>query len=567
MRQSVALVGLFALVACAFVAQAKDDAGAAPRSGEDRVLDYVSTYAPIDADVRRRVADAAGMDDAAAAERKLVEIGEPARRVLVSLVADRPKLERRAAAVLDRLEPLHAEVARRGLDHDVGWLAVAGVAGTERLDRILPKEAPRKDVTAWWTLHGPGYRWDPTSDRFVPTAAASASLRLREHSSIRLTNTANLVGPASPFTLELWWRSADAATQIYLAGDEAWPELSSGGQRFDTKCGWVLRRIPDGKGAAYLQFCAAVAPNDWWAISSTPACATQQWEHLALVCSGDAVRIFRDGECVAAGRCDDRRFLRSPTDLFVGPEETVRDGPQWTPRVAHHDLRGVRVSEGVRYKDDFTPPAVLGKDGSTLALLEFARGAAKLRDLAGNGRDGVNLGGRWISPLDLAEVRQVFEAFGAARGDLTVVEAESGATSADWWVNERDATSDGRLLEIWSDRETDALGHWAKIPFRVEKAGAYRVWFVGGSLDRAIGHTPDDYSPFSWRVDDAPAHRVAGGVPSAVGTPGNYGGLAALGVVDLAAGDHVFDLRLLARRTTDNHWSLWFDGFVLERLE
>jgi hypothetical protein len=161
----------------------------------------------------------------------------------------------------------------------------------------------------------------------------------------------------------------------------------------------------------------------------------------------------------------------------------------------------------------------------------------------------------------------VFKAFGANLGDLTVVEAESGATSADWWVGERDEMSDGRMLEIWSDRETDALGHWARVPFRVEKAGTYRVWFAGGSLDRAIGHTPDDYSPFSWRLDDAPAQRVAGGIPTASGVRDNYGGLAALGVVDLDAGGHVFDLRLLARRATDNHWSLWFDGIVLERVE
>jgi concanavalin A-like lectin/glucanase superfamily protein len=563
MRFTVTALGL---LAAALGAQANDGAGATAPGRDEDVLRYVCTYAPIDGDVRRRVADAAAMDDAAAGERKLVEMGEPARRVLVSLAAGRPKLEKRVASVVERLGPLHAEVARRGLDHDVGWLAAAGAPGAERLDRILPKEAPRKDAVAWWTLHGRGYRWEPTADRYVAAPAAATSLRLRDHTRVRFADSANLVSPGSPFTLELWWRSADAATQIYLAGDEGWPELSTDKVRLDTKCGWVLRRIPDGRGAAYLQFCAAVAPNDWWAISSAPLAATQQWEHLALVCSGDAVRIFRDGECVAAGRSDDRRFLRSPTDLYIGPNEIVRDGNDWAVRVAHQDVRGVRLSEGARWKDDFTPPAALEKDGATLALLDFAPGASRLRDVTGHGHDGVNLGGRWTAPLDPDDVRGVFKAVGGSIGDLTFVEAERGAASSDWSVSEREGASDGVIHEIWSSREPDALGHWAKAPFRVEKAGTYRVWYVGGNLERHVDEHPYDYSPFSWRIDDAPAQRVAGGVPTVAGQRVERG-LSALGVVDLAAGEHVFELRLTERRGQDAAYSLWFDGLVLERIE
>lgn len=560
-----AIIGL-GFVAAAVTAHA-DDAGKASEPGrEQQLLDYVATYAPIDGSVRRKVADALAMDDGAAAERKLVEMGEPARRVLAGLAAKSPRIEKRAAAVVERLTALHGDVTRRALDHDVGWLAAAGGAGVQRLDRILPPEAPRKDATAWWMAHGRGYRWEPTTDRFVPELTTAPSLRLRDHSRVRLTDTAGLVTPGSPFTLEVWWRCSDAATQVYIAGDEAWPQLSTDKLRFETKCGWVLRRIPDGQGAAYLQFCAAVAPDDWWAVSSAPLRATQQWEHLALVCSGDAVRIFRDGECVAAGRCDDRKFLRSPTDLFVGPEEAVRDGPDWAVRVAHQDVRAVRLSEGALFKEDFTPPAVLPKDGAALALLEFTPDAARLRDVTGHGHDGVNFGGKWNAPLDEGDVRRVFAALGGHIGELTVVEAESGGTSVEWTINERDRMSDGLIAEIWSDREPDALGHWARTPFRLEKKGTYRVWFVGGSLERHSAELPYDYSPFSWRIDDATPQRVTGGVPTASGLRVERG-LSALGVVELAAGDHVFELRLLGRREQDAHYSLWFDGIVLERME
>ena len=563
MRRTLTALGL---LTAAIGARANDGPAATGSGNDELVLRYVCTYAPVDAEVRRRVEAAIAIDDSATAERKLADMGEPARRVLVSLAAGKPKLEKRAAAVIERVGPLHAEAARRGLDHDIGWLAAAGVPGAERLDRILPKEAPRKDAVAWWTLHGRGYRWEPTIDRYVASPAGAPSLRLHDHTRIRLADSANLVSPGSPFTLEMWWRSADAGNQIYLAGDEGWPELSTDKVRFDAKAGWVLRRIPDGRGAAYLQFCAAVAPNDWWAISSAPLAATQQWEHIALVCSGDAVRIYRDGECVAAGRSDDRKFLRSPTDLYIGPSETVRDGPDWAVRIARQDVRGVRLSEGARWKDDFTPPATLEKDGATLALLEFAPGATRLRDAAGHGHDGVNLGGRWMSPLDAEDVRGVFKALGAHIGELTLVEAEAGAASSDWWVSPREGASDGLIHEIWSTREPDALGHWAKAPFRVEKPGAYRIWYVGGNLERHVGEEPYDFSPFSWRIDDAAAQRVTGGVPTAAGTRVERG-LSALGIVELAAGEHVFELRLTDRRGKDAAYSLWFDGLLLERLE
>jgi hypothetical protein len=493
-------------------------------------------------------------------------MGEPARRVLLSLAAGKPKLEKRAAAVIEKLGAVHAEVTRRGLDHDVGWLAALGPVGTERLARILPKEAPAKDVAAWWLLHGRRFRWDPTSDRFVAAAAPSPSLRLKDKARIRLEQTSNLVTPGGAFTLEMWWRSSDAATEVHLAGDEGWPELSTEKLAFPSKSGWVLRRIPDGKGAASLQFCSAVAPNDWWAISSVPLQATQQWEHVALVCSGDAVKIFRDGECVAARSCDGVRFLRSPTDLFVGGSEFVKDGPHWAPRIAHQDVRAVRLSEGARWKDDFTPPAAFEKDGATLVRLEFAEGASRLRDLSGQGHDGIVQGGRWGGPLDADDVRSVFKTIGALVGDLSMTEAESGAASTEWWVSERDGASDGFIHEIWSNREPDALGHWAKLPLVVEKAGTFRVWYVGGNLERHAGEKPYDHSPFSWRIDDAPAQRVTDSVPTVAGTRVERG-LSVLGLADLTAGEHVFELRLLGRRGQDNAYSLWFDGVVLERVE
>jgi hypothetical protein len=226
----------------------------------------------------------------------------------------------------------------------------------------------------------------------------------------------------------------------------------------------------------------------------------------------------------------------------------------------------VRLSVGARYEEDFAPPSEFDKDGATLALLEFTRGAERLRDLSGKGHDGVVQGGHWNAPLDLEDARSVFGAVGAKLGEVTVVEAERGAASSDWWTSERNGASDGFIHEIWTEREPDSLGHWAKAPFRVEKAGRFRLWYVGGNLERHVGEEPYDFSPFSWRVDDATAQRVADGLPTVAGLKVERG-LSLLGTVELTAGEHVFELRLLDRRRKDNAYSLWFDGLVLERVE
>ena len=75
-------------------------------------------------------------------------------------------------------------------------------------------------------------------------------------------------------------------------------------------------------------------------------------------------------------------------------------------------------------------------------------------------------------------------------------------------------------------------------------------------------------SPFSWRLDEGDAAVVSDVRPTIRAVGGRWdASLSPLGEVTLAAGEHVFRLRLLARRTHDNRYSLWLDALVLEAVK
>jgi len=65
-----------------------------------------------------------------------------------------------------------------------------------------------------------------------------------------------------------------------------------------------------------------------------------------------------------------------------------------------------------------------------------------------------------VPPFTGDDVRAALEPFGATPGDMQIVEAERGTWSAQFYVVDRNYHSDGVNLEIWSDLDPDAAGHW-----------------------------------------------------------------------------------------------------------
>lgn len=534
-----------------------------PADRETAVVRWALTYAPLDDTLRGRVTELA-RSDAADADERLFALGEPARRVLLGLVAEDAEVARRRGGLLARMQALENEVERRWLAQDVPVLSVLGEPAAARAARLVPEDGA-KDPAAWLADRHGGLRFEPTLDRWTRWRAwerDQAPIRLRNRDKIRLDASQALVSFGRPVTFEAWVRWP-RRQQAYLATDEAWPGMS-GQVPTDVEAGFALRRNDRGDGTATLELCCGQAPRGWFGVESAPLRITWQWEHVAAVSDGRVLRLFRDGELVAARALGETRLVPGVGDVCVGVRQHA-----WPDRRAELDVRAVRVSEGARYVRDFVPEQRLAKDAATRVLLDFTPapttdGLTTLRDLSGAGRDGHAEGARFVPPLDLADLRVQLASVGAPPGELVLAEAEEGGGTAEWFFGERESRSGGADVEVWSERGPDAAGHTTSVPFTVPRAGRWRVHVVGAGLNRGSAGV----SPFTWRVDDGPWRPQLGALPALYGIGGDpEQNLSALGAVELGAGEHVFRLRLVSPRThQDRRWSLWLDALVLEEL-
>lgn len=528
-------------------------------SRESAVVRWALSHAPVDEATRTRVA-ALAAKGTAEADEELFSIGEPARRVLLALTATDAALAARTAPLRARMQDLQDEVERRDLHCDLNYLSTLGPAAAARVARIVPEGAPREGAVAWCMDRAGSLRWEPALDRFVvapPWDRDQAPRRWRGRDTVILRRTAGMNCPSTAFTAEFWVRWPERKPQ-YLLADECWPEMSPS-VPVDRERGGCFRRNHRGDGTATLDFTYAIAVpgtrGGWYTVESAPLRVSTQWEHVAVSSDGRVIRLFRNGEMVAARDAAGVPFVGGVTDLALGVRpDGLKD------RRADFDLRAFRVSEGARYTADFVPPRRFERDGSTVLLLDFTPGNDTLRDLSGGGHDAAGQGA-WIAPLDLEALRSELAVFGGSSGPTVLAEAERGGRSGQWFVSDRPQYSEGVNLEIWSDQDPGAEGHVATIPFRVPSAGRWRLHFVGGGLHRG----DQGFSPFSWRVDDGAWTPVVGPLPALYGILGRSDlDLSPLGVAELSAGEHVFRLRLLSRRRHKDHrWSLWMDALVL----
>ena len=145
---------------------------------------------------------------------------------------------------------------------------------------------------------------------------------------------------------------------------------------------------------------------------------------------------------------------------------------------------------------------------------------------------------------------------------VLVFEAESGRCSKAWGRNPKAGFSEGRILEIWAASDPDAEGYWAEVKLAVPAAGRYELVFSGNALSRLAA--PRTVSPFAWSLDGGEEHKVDAATPMVHDVPAAPEGLSVLGTVELAKGEHVFRLKLTARRETpDKCYALWFDAIVV----
>ena len=220
---------------------------------------------------------------------------------------------------------------------------------------------------------------------------------------IRLSETTNFLDLNKDFTIEMWVHIPfDKNNPLYLAGDEAWPNMHPN-VKVPRPCGWVLRTRPDlGMGVALDFTIAAELPDntdsEWIGARGQPEPERQGFQHVAVCRTEDHILLFWAGRRYAALDCKGRRFVPSPTDCFLGPRDNGFFNRMFTGQISDF-----RISSKARYLEDFTPADRFELDADTLLLSDFSVGAgARLPDRAnkhhglfpeGNGQVG---GPEWI---------------------------------------------------------------------------------------------------------------------------------------------------------------------------
>lgn len=119
--------------------------------------------------------------------------------------------------------------------------------------------------------------------------------------------------------------------------------------------------------------------------------------HAAVVFDGDWPRLYVNGKAIG-----ERRTLELPADSVVSPSTLCigRSAPTANGFFAGR-IRGVRISRGELYKEDFSPPVNgFSSDQQTFLVYDFAEGQGDvLEDSSGNGHDGKIVGAKWV-PVD-----------------------------------------------------------------------------------------------------------------------------------------------------------------------
>ena len=536
--------------------------GASPQPDETRAVEWVLTHGP-SVDLPTDTVRALVADGSREALDRLRMLGEPARRALLHLASGADDVAERASRHLEVLQCEEDRVERSGLASSISGLLARGPRAAARARRIAPADAPESWDLSWWIDRVHAYRFAPAVDRFLAWQAwaeDAAPLRFHGRNRVVLDGSAGLVQWDSPTTVEAWVRWPHPTSAQYLLSDEAWPEMAPDVLPTATKLGFALRRNARGDGRASLELTMAVAPDAWFSVESPPLAIRDDWEHVAATSDGSVLRLFRDGCLVAARSLPRTHLLPGTGNLSIGARQHGLAN-----RVAELDLRALRITEGARYVEDFVPEQSLTCDDATILCPDFAPGNVWMGDRVDKARRHAIDGATWVSACTPAAVRDALASYGGGATTPIVIEAERGGRSAQWYLAQRDAQSEGLNVEIWSDQEPDEGGHQASVLVRALEAGRYRVHLLGPGLE----HLGADgmVSPVSWRFDDGDAAMVAEPRATIRGIDGNAGAaLSALGEVSLAAGEHVFHLRLLERRAHDGRYSLWFDALVLEPL-
>ncbi len=276
----------------------------------------------------------------------------------------------------------------------------------------------------------------------VPAVSAAElpryALRFSDQARVELSNTADLFGLLNAYTVEVWVRpkSADVTHPIVgnLVVGKLHPDVAD-----DEFLGWMLITMK----ASATGVPVMVARGERGSGGRLPATVLGQWVHLAMTFEGERQVVYANGRRLSTAKIALPPASKSNLCLGVPPyggepNQVWFDG----------DICGLRVSNGVRYQQAFTPARQFAADAETLMLLDFnQQGSGEVRDLAGKNYHGRIVGATWI-----ATSGGIAETVNNARAIdlLPLVDVTRDAVSGQWEQEEQgfkcDASRASRLM-------------------------------------------------------------------------------------------------------------------------
>ncbi len=196
-----------------------------------------------------------------------------------------------------------------------------------------------------------------------------------------------------PITIEAWVKPAELGTHTNVIGNR--DGLDKGlTLKIDTRAGnnrWAFL----GNQASDALY---VSSDGRLSGAEDSRVRLNEWTHLAGIWDGQRTQLFIDGKACR--------------DMFVGDQKVADDASlelrqseanfiiSGSMNPFSGQIRSVRISKNVRYKDDFTPESNLSADDNTLLLYSFDESVGNtLRDTSGNGHHGKISGAKWVSVI------------------------------------------------------------------------------------------------------------------------------------------------------------------------
>lgn len=137
-------------------------------------------------------------------------------------------------------------------------------------------------------------------------------------------------------------------------------------------------------------------------IMSSTSLSTNRWTHLAGVFDGTNLRLYVDGQ-LQGSETIRGMHKASPLPFVIGANPGQVTGPDTVvvDKFFGGSIKAVRISNTVRYTQNFTPPSELTADSSAKLLFDCREGrGSKLKSVTGKKVFGVIKDAKWVKLKD-----------------------------------------------------------------------------------------------------------------------------------------------------------------------